>query len=96
MAAPEKTRITQLIRPSEEPHLVPAFFLDSSTRVCMVDPQEIYRFSHLAPVIVLLPGASVINSPQLLLLKEISPDFSTKLNGNAKARTQKARPSLVM
>ena len=40
---------------------MPAFFLDSSTRVCMVDPKEIYRFSHLAPVIVLLPGASVIN-----------------------------------
>ena len=60
MRATAKTRIPQLIRSSEKPDLVPAFFLDSSTRVCMVDPTEIYRCPQLAAVI-LFSATCVIN-----------------------------------
>lgn len=52
-----KARIPQLIRMSPGP-LVPAVFLDSSNPVRMVNPQEIWRLSQLASVIVLISKVS--------------------------------------
>ena len=52
-----KARIPQLTRMSLGP-LVPAVFLDSSNPVRRVNPQEIWRLSQLASVIVLISKVS--------------------------------------
>jgi DNA-binding response OmpR family regulator len=58
MGVTARTQIPQLMRSLPEPALVPAVFLDSSTRVRMMDPREIWQLSRLVPIVVLVSNYS--------------------------------------
>lgn len=90
-----KARIPQLIRMSPG-LLVPAVFLDSSNPVRMVNPQEIWRLSQLASVIVLISKASAEELKPLAVVAKSSTD-STKTGllgalNNAVERLKTAAP----
>ena len=75
-----EAKIPSLIQVSPEP-LVPAFFLDSSSPVRMVNPQEIRRLSQLASVIVLISKASAKELEPLRVAKSSTDSTKTGLLG---------------
>jgi DNA-binding response OmpR family regulator len=59
MGANLKALIPRTTGSSTEPTVLPTFFVDSSTPICIAELQEVRRMSQFLPIIVLVPKAII-------------------------------------